>query len=242
MSDGKSADPALVAAINTAMISTFSGAWNGHQAKTYLSQHLPEILKDCPPGEITKPDPAVAGPAIEALRHVLHEPILATMLARLLAIAIDRRHAALAHPAFVSIIGNLSADEARLLMYFTKDEPLSVITLRWEYKPDTGKQGGKEVMQNFSHLALHAQCQHPQLCAIYIDNLCRLGLIEIPPFYQYLDDSYVEIESDPLVRSLIADIESNNERMATVERKGLRVRAMGMQFIRTCMQSGSIQA
>ncbi len=132
----------LVSAIHSAMISTFSGAWNGHQVKSYLSQHLPEILKDCPPDEIMKPDLAVAGPAIETLRHVLHEPILATALARLFAVAIDRRYATLAHPAFVSLIGNLSADEARLLMYFTKDEPLSVITLRWEYKPDTGKQGG----------------------------------------------------------------------------------------------------
>ena len=234
--DNKAPDPALIAAIQAAMNSSFSGAWNAHQAKAYLSQALPNLLHSCPIEEIKQPNLAVAGHAIDGLRHVLDEPILATMLARLIAMAMDRRHAPQAHPAFVKVIANLCADEARMLAYFLKDEPLSLVTLRWDYHSDSGKQGGKEVLQNFSHLALHAQCQHPQFCATYIDNLCRLGLVEIPPFYQYLDDSYAEIEADPLIRSLIADIESSQERVATVERKGLRITTMGKQFIQTCLQ------
>jgi len=158
------------------------------------------------------------------------------MLARLIAIAINTRNAPQVHPAFVKVITNLCADEARILEYFLKDEPLSLVNLRWDYNSDSGKQGGKEVLQNFSHLALYAQCQHPQFCATYIDNLCRLGLLEIPPFYQYLDDAYAEIEADPLIRSLVADIESSQERMATIERKGLRITTMGKQFIQTCLQ------
>lgn len=236
MTNNNAPNPALVAAIHTAMNTAFSGAWNAHQAKAYLNQQLPILLKDCTAQDLKQPDLALAGPAIEGLRHVLHEPLLANMLSRLLAIAIDARHSPQAHPAFVNIIANLSADEARMLAYFMKDEPLSLITLRWDYRPESGKQGGKEVLQNFSHLALRAQCQHPQLCATYIDNLCRLGLAEIPPFYQYLDDSYAEIEADPLVRSLIGDIESSQERVAAVERKGLRITTMGRQLIRTCLQ------
>jgi len=134
------------------------------------------------------------------------------------------------------VIANLCADEARMLAYFLKDEPLSLINLRWDYKADSNKQGGKEVLQNFSHLALRAQCQHPQLCATYIDNFCRLGLVETLPFYQYLDDSYDEIEADPLLRSLVADIESSQERIATIERKGLRITTMGKQLIQTCLR------
>ena len=234
--DNKAPDSALISAINKAMNSSFSGAWNAHQAKAYLSQALPKLLHSCPIEEIRQPNLAVAGPAIEGLRNVLEEPILAAMLARLIAIAINTRNAPQAHPAFVKVITNLCADEARILEYFLKDEPLSLVNLRWDYNSDSGKQGGKEVLQNFSHLALHAQCQHPQFCATYIDNLCRLGLVEIPPFYQYLDDAYAEIEADPLIRSLVADIESSQERMATIERKGLRITTMGKQFIQTCLQ------
>ena len=234
--DNKVPDSALTAAIHAAMNATFSAAWNAHQAKAYLLQKLPILLESCPVEQIKQPNPAVAGPAIEELRHVLHEPILASMLTKLLAAAIDERQAPLAHPAFVKITANLCADEARMLSYFVKDEPLGLICLRWDYKPDSGKQGGKEVLQNFSHLALHAKCQQPQLCATYIDNLCRLGLAEIPPFYQYLDDSYAEIESDPLVRSIVSDIESDPQRVSAIERKGLRITTMGKQFIHTCLQ------
>jgi predicted transcriptional regulator len=218
------------------MTTAFAGAWNAHQAKSYLSQQLPLLLKDRLADDIRQPNLAIAGPAIEHLRYVLHEPAIANMLARLLAVAMDGHLAPQAHPAFVNIIANLSADEARLLMYFLKDEPLSLITLRWDYSPESSKQGGKEVLQNFSHLALRAQCLHPQLCATYVDNLCRLGLVEIPPFYQYLEESYADIEADPLVRSLITDIESSKERVAAVERKGLRITTLGKQFIRTCLQ------
>lgn len=233
--DNKAPDQALITAIHAAMNSSFSGAWNAHQAKDYLSQTLPKLLHSCPVQEIRQPNQALAGPAIDGLRHVLHEPIIATMLAKLIAIALDARNAPQAHPAFVKVITNLCADEARILAYFLKDEPLSLINLRWDYNPDSGKQGGKEILQNFSHLALLAQCQYPQFCATYIDNLCRLGLVEIPPFYQYLDDSYAEIEADPLIRSLVTDIESSKERVAAVERKGLRITTMGKQFIQTCL-------
>ncbi len=228
-------NPALAASIQSAMVSVFSRAWNAHEVKTFLIERLPVLLKDCSPEQIRQPDAAIAGPAVEVLKHVLHQPELSGMLARLLAIAIDQGHSPMAHPAFAYVISNLGSDEARLLAHFKKDEPLPLLNLRWEYKPASGKQGGKEVLQNFSHLALAADCQHPELCPTYIDNLCRLGLAEMPAFYQYLDDAYAGMEADPLIRSLIADVESSHERMAVLERRGLRVTAMGRQFIRVCL-------
>jgi hypothetical protein len=236
MSDHTPRDSALSQAVQAAMISTYAAAWNAYRAKEYLNQRLPLLLKDCPLEEVMPPEPAVAGPAVETLRHVLHEPVLADMLAHLLTVAIDRRRAPLAHPAFANMIRNLSADEARLLVYFMKDEPLSLISLRWDYTPESGKQGGKEILQNFSHLAVHAQCHHPLMAASYIDNLCRLGLVEIPPFFEYLDASYAAIEADPLVQSLIADIRTEPEHMAVIARKGLRLSALGRQFISVCLQ------
>lgn len=228
-------NPALVNAIQSAMISVFSRAWNAHDVKAFLIDQLPILLKDCRPDQIEQVDPAIGGPAIEVLKHVMHLPELANMLARLLAVALNHGHSQTAHPAFAPLISNLGTDEARMLAHFKKDEPLPLINLRWDYRPDSGKHGGKEVMLNFSHLALAADCAHLELCPMYIDNLCRLGLVEIPEFYQYLDDAYADIEADPLIRSLIADIESSPERMAVIERRGLRVTAMGKQFIRACL-------
>ena len=118
--DNKAPDPALIAAIQAAMNSSFSGAWNAHQAKAYLSQALPKLLHSCPIEEIKQPNAAVAGPAIEGLRYVLDEPMLATMLARLIAIAIDTRNAPQAHPAFVKVIANLCVDVGGLTVAFVQ--------------------------------------------------------------------------------------------------------------------------
>ena len=230
----------LKAAVTRATVSATASAWNAHQAKEFLTTRLPELLQACPPEDVISPDPAIAGPAIEVLRHVLHEPVLSDLVASLLATAIDKNRSSIALPAFVDVIRNLSADEAILIGYFSKDVPLPLIDLRWDYKTESGKQGGKEVLLNFSHFAQHAQCRHPLLAATYTDNLRRLGLIEIPAFYQYADnDAYAAMIADPLVNSLIAEIQADTDRAVAIERKGLRLTAMGRQFIHACVNRNS---
>ncbi|MFM8318509.1 MAG: Abi-alpha family protein, partial [Bacteroidota bacterium] len=44
------------------------------------------------------------------------------MLVQLLAISLDVHRSPHAHPAFVRVIANLCADEAKMLAYFLKDE------------------------------------------------------------------------------------------------------------------------
>ena len=230
-------DDAVARAVQSALLPIASAVWNAHTARELLNREVALRMKGTPAADILAPIPNIGGPAIEALRYFTHEPLLSNLFVNLLATAMNRVSASIAHPAFVDIIRQLSVDEARLLELFVQDLPLALINLRWEFRAASeGKTGGKEVLVNFSHMGTQAGCEFPLLTATYIDNLCRLGLCDMPAFYHYTSPHvYDAIESDPIVASLVADIESEPERIAMIERKGLRVTALGRQFIRACL-------
>jgi len=149
----------------------------------------------------------------------------------------DKDTAQGAHPAFVEIIKQLTPDEAKLVSLFVNDRMLPIINLRWEFKPNAeGKSGGKEVLVNFSHLGVVSGCEFPDMTPTYIDNLCRLGLAEVPTFWEYTTKgAYDALENDPRIKALITTIENNPEIQPQIERKGLRVTELGKQFARYCV-------
>jgi hypothetical protein len=70
----------------------------------------------------------------------------------------------------------------------------------------------------------------------YIDNLCRLGLAEVPTFMEYTTKGvYDALENDPQVKANKALIEANPEIQPVLEKKGLRVSELGKQFARVCV-------
>lgn len=223
-------------AVNTALFPINALIWGADQIKDFVQTKVAEKLKDVPPENIIPPKPNVGGPAIEALRFTGHEEALSDLYANLLATAMNRETASGAHPAFVEIIKQLTPDEAKLLVLFTSGVPLPIINIRWEYKnPSSEKSGGMDVMNYFSHLGLIASCEYSELTPTYIDNLCRLGLAEIPEFYQFTGVGvYDSIENDESVKKLTSQIESNPELKAVIDRKGIRVTPMGQQFVKSC--------
>lgn len=213
--------------------------WGYDQIKDFVSLKVTEKLKNVPPENLITPKPNVAGPALEALRYTGHESSLSELYANLLAAAMDSLTAEGAHPAFVEIIKQLTPDEAKLVALFIREMALPIINLRWEFKPNPeGKTGGKEVLTQYSHLGSIAGCQYPHLTPTYIDNLCRLGLAEVPTFWEYTSKGvYDPLEQDPFVNAQKASIEANPELQPVIERKGLRVTELGKQFARVCVLS-----
>ena len=211
--------------------------WGYDQLKDFISTKVADRLKNVPPENIITPKPNVAGPALESLRYTGHEPSLSDLYANLLAASMDKSTASGAHPAFVEIIKQLTPDEAKLVGLFIHDIPFPLLDVRWEYKnPTPEKTGGKEVLVNFSQLGVIAQCDLPQLTPTYIDNLCRLGLAEIPTMYQYTGKGvYDTLENAPDVLQIKLQIEQNPEFRCAIDRKGLRVTELGKQFARICV-------
>lgn len=211
--------------------------WGYDQVKDFVSTKVADRLKNVPPENLVTPKPNVAGPALEALRYTGHESSLSDLYANLLASSMDSNTAEGAHPAFVEIIKQLTPDEAKLVSLFLSDIALPLVNLRWEYMPnEQGNSGGKEVLVHYSHLGVIAGCEFPHMTPSYIGNLCRLGLAEVPTFWQYTNsDVYAPLENDPLVKELKDMIDANPAITPVLDKKGLRVSELGKQFARICV-------
>ena len=211
--------------------------WGYDQVKEFVSTKVADRLKNVPPENIVTPKPNVAGPVLEALRYTGHEPLLSDLYANLLAASMDKATANGALPAFVEIIKQLTPDEAKLVGLFIHEIPFPLLNVRWEYKtPTPEKTGGSAVIVNFSHLGIITHCEFPQMTPMYIDNLCRLGLAEIPAMYQYTGIGvYDPLENAPEIQQKKSEIEQNPELKFVLERKGLRITELGKQFARICV-------
>jgi hypothetical protein len=213
--------------------------WGYEQIQDFVSTRVATKLKDVPPENIVTPKPNVAGPLLEALRYTGHEESLREMYANLLAAAMDNRTAHGAHPAFVEIIRQLTPGEARLVSLLAQDRPFPLINVRSEFKVETlDKRGGHDSLVHFSTLGLEAGCEIPSMTPSYLDNLCRLGLAEIPAFLQYVAPGiYEALESQPEVELVKRQIEEDPAMKASIERKGLQVTSLGRQFCKVCVVS-----
>jgi hypothetical protein len=107
--------------IHIALAPVSALVWGYDKISGYLNAALSEKLKYVPPERIVTPNPAVAGPTVEALKFVANEPSLREMYANLLATSMDANTAQNAHPAFVEIIRQITADEARVLTLLKSD-------------------------------------------------------------------------------------------------------------------------
>jgi hypothetical protein len=146
----------------------------------------------------------------------------------------DRDTALEAHPAFVEILRQLTPDEAKIVGQFAVKRPFPLITVRADMKAGGG---GVDVLRHFSLIGEEAGCLHPTLTPSYLDNLCRLGLADIPAFMTYTTPgTYEPLEQHAFVRALIATVEKDfQDRTARIERKGLIVTSFGRQFCQACV-------
>lgn len=211
--------------------------WGYDQIKDFVSSRVAERLKNVPPENIVTPKPNVAGPALESLRYTGHEETLSDLYANLLASSMDKATAEGAHPAFVDIIKQFTPDEAKLVGLFLREIPLPLLDVRMEIKnPSEENSGGNDVLVNFSQLGKIAGCEYENLTPTYIDNLCRLGLAEIPPLYKYTAKGVYEVlENDIVVLAYKTQIENKPDFEAVFIRKALRITELGKQFARICV-------
>ena len=62
------------------------------------------------------------------------------------------------------------------MRFFATDPEQALIHVRAVHRYGLG---ATLVLENFSLIGQDAGCHHPELCAAYLDNLCRLGLLRI---------------------------------------------------------------
>lgn len=223
--------------VNIALVPIKMLVWGYEQIEGYVTKRVSEKLKNVPPENIITPAPQIAGPAIEALRYTGHEENLRELYANLLATAMDKETALNAHPGYVDIIKNLTPDEALILTIFINTDRIPLINVKAFI--DKAQNTFNTIAKNYSHIANMITLTNPSLVGAYIDNLCRLGILEIPNML-YINDVevYKVLENDEIVERIKKELE-NSGREVGFERKQLRLTDYGKLFVQNIVKEKS---
>jgi hypothetical protein len=139
------------------------------QVGTWLRDAVTKRLAVVSVKRITKPNPRIAVPAVQALVYSMHDEVVREMYANLLAADMNQDMKASAHPAFVDLIKEMTSREAKILRYLERKP-------HYEYRVHHPQQDKWVDLAEFVQKGVEGTIEE---CAIGLSNLQRLGLIEV---------------------------------------------------------------
>lgn len=190
---------------------------------------IQERVAKIPEERLQLPPLMIYGPTVQALGYTVEEPELRSMFANLLAISMDSENFHLAHPAYVEIIKQICPDEAKILRLLS--EKHHDVIAHVKYHENSNQKGFTYLIKNISTLAVRANCDRVQKGPIYLTNLQRLGLVDIPVNWWYSDDSLY----NELFEWFDAWKMSYREGEVTLEKSTIRLTSLGADFVRVCI-------
>jgi len=150
-----------------------AGIWGYEQIKDWLSVRVTSILTKRKVSKIEKPPLSIAGPLVFQLIFAKDEPELRELYASLLSSAMDPSETS-AHPSFVSIIQQLTPDEAKILGY------INSLDTEWPLLEEYTQAEGyalESVQEQFKNWCKKAESIHVKKSDAYMDNLVRLRIL-----------------------------------------------------------------
>lgn len=220
--------------VNVALAPVSALVWGYDQIKDFVDHKVTEKLQNVPKENIVTPPPHVAGPALESLRYTGSIEELKELYANLLASSMDSATTKDAHPSFVEIIKQLSSEEAKLLTALISTEQEPALTIRNNREDNSG---GRDQFRNFTVLGEKVGVKDYGRIPNYLDNLCRLGLLEIPASYSLIgENTYKHLDEHPVVKAISESIDNEEGRKSELVHKIIIVTGLGRQFINACVK------
>jgi hypothetical protein len=161
--------------VNLSLAPLEAGIWGYEQIKDWLAVRITSILTKRKVSKIEKPPLSIAGPLVFQLIFAKDEPELRELYASLLSSAMDASETS-AHPSFVSIIQQLTPDEAKILKYITS---LDVDWPRLEEYDEAEGYAQTSVQDQFKNWCEKADVFHLKKSDAYMDNLLRLRILNL---------------------------------------------------------------
>ena len=170
------------------------GRWNP-KLESIVQKHIEKYAKDIDteiskiPTESINPEPDISliGPALEASKFYVAKEEAREMFSKLIAAELNIEKASQVHHSFVDIIKQMSSNDARLLKILPKTGPLCEIRL---YPKE---QNYYQLIGTADMIYLPGQIDNNFTNnAISINNLSRLGLVEIDHIRSLTDETYYE--------------------------------------------------
>jgi hypothetical protein len=164
-------------AVNMALSPLGATVWGFEQIKDWLLATLTKKLSGVEPGDIVTPSKQIAGQVLVNLRFVEEEEELRDMYSSLLASAMDRNLRSKAHPAFATVIQQLSPEEAKILSELAKQPRDALI---WSEQSEEGVAKSQSIESAWLELFKVAGVGvTDQDSKSFLDNLLRLRLLTV---------------------------------------------------------------
>ena len=145
----------------------------------------------------------------------------------------DSQTAPSVHPSYIEVLGQFSPDEARILRYFARHTSFPILRVRDEAVDGSGV--GKDVLPHFNILPHDADCEHFGFAEVYIENLERLGVVNLRMDNRLAEDhQYAAIESHPLIVNMRSVLEAQGRQMV-VQRGAGYVTTFGKLLVLSCV-------
>ena len=212
--------------------------WGYDHIAAYLDVAIPQYFENrkIAKEKIKTPDACVAVPLVEAMRYTAHKEEIRTMFTNLLGAAMNS-DSGNEHPAFVEIVKQLSTDECRFLnhLYCVELKHGAVFPiLKLKLNLKDGK-GHTSLTPYFSDSSYKANCEFPERFPVYINNLQRLGLVDLRHDTHFTSDArYEPLREHPAFpnKAMFMNVEGE-----VVEHKAIfEFTEFGKQFCKACIE------
>lgn len=224
----------LTKTINNALIPLAAVNFAFEKARKYFAEKFPSDMAtkaaQIPAEQVIEPKASIAGPALQGLAFSHEEENLKEMYLNLLASAMDARVASGVHPAFVEIVKQLSAEDARLVRGALQSKAgIPIVELRLNVAEGRGWNLLHRHLLNMHDTESNLPVEDPTVPAM-VDNWIRLGLVEVD-YDKHLTDGghYSWVENRPELKRYRETREVDGKKV--IFQKGLMVRtALGEKF------------
>lgn len=202
------------------------------ETKKLLASKLEKVV----PEDLVSPEAYIAVPALQYISYCMDNEELRDMYANLLASSMNKVVRNGVHPSFVEIIKQLSPDEAKIMRYIAQQEGFPLLGVRYE-NPNTSD--GFDILKHFSDIGYKINCEYPQDFPKYLDNLVRLGLVELEPERSLtFKKFYIPLKEHPDFQKLLV-IPENYKKVGYVQPKEILhfgiITNFGRHFCRICI-------
>jgi hypothetical protein len=218
--------------VNIALAPMSALIWGYEKISEFIQSRITEKLKNIPLENIIPPDPSVVCPAVEALRFAGENPSISELYANLIATSMDKDTVKKAHPAFVEIIKNMTADEALIIKKFTPGAYRPVMDIKIRISRN---KGADNFLNNYSKIGEEVGCKYPDLTPKYIDNLCRLGLLHIPAGQLLVGEHSYDVLTEDIGYKRTKKKAEGQGSVLLEKRKYIELTEFGIQFREACV-------
>lgn len=205
--------------------------YNFAETQKLLEQKLSQVDAE----HIVTPEAYVAIPAMQAISYSMDSKELRNLYANLLARSMIDLEKDKVHPAFIEVIKQLTPNEAKFIDLIKDKFELPLIdVLRY-----THGSSFEIDLRNFSLILENMydnDADHIKYSEMFINNLCRLKIIDIPSWTRMTGNSiYQDLESHHIVTKLLKEKLVNGQ-YREIYRKKFDITAFGREFINVCVK------